>query len=748
MSIRTKFTLILLLFIIVPGVLFSVMVYSTARTSLLDVRTTQLNNVAALKKDRIEAFFDAWRSQIEMAQHNPDIEQYLPLLVANAGNKESAAYRHAVAELEEQLQVIKVVNGYLSILLTDTRGNIVYVIGDRGRDPRSFMPPVQYFSESQKNVYFTDIYRRASEDKTLAMIGAAPVHDVQGAFVGEIVIEQGMDLIYRTILDPTGLGRTGEVVISRSEGDAVMFLSPLTGDPHAAFAKKVPYDSKQAYPSQKASRGETGSGIALDYQGSEVLAAWQYLPSLRWGLVTKIRLSEALAPVIRLRNMIVPLGIVILVLAVLVAYATARSVTDPILDLQKGTAVIGSGDLDHSVGTAAKDEVGNLSRLIDMMTANLKKVTASRDVLDAEIAVRKRAERSLIEQSRILEAYFKHSVSPLVFLDRDFNYLRVNEAYARVCSRPVSDFLGHNHFIDYPSDELKQQFEHVVNTGLPYYADARPFTFPDHPEWGITYWDLVVNPIAADGKVDFLVFSQNDVTHRKETERRTAVTNALLKQFTGKFDRKEYLDAAVDLICEWSGCRSVGIRIRDEEGNIPFRSCRGFSDEFLASENALSVGVDRCTCSRVITEEPALQELPYTTQSGSFSTNDLRLFMDELTPEQQKAFRGACSTCGFGSLAVIPVKHRGETLGAMHLADEREGMVPLKNVEFLEQLAFIIGEAVYRFDIEDELRRNYEALQLSEARYRTLVEDVRDVIFTLTDSGSIASLNAAFEAST
>jgi HAMP domain-containing protein len=443
MPIRTKFILILLAFIIVPGVLFSAMVYSTARTSLMDVRIAQLNNVAALKKDRIEAFFSAWRSQIAMVQHNPDIEHFLPVLVANAGNKESSAYRQAFAELEEQLQVIQRVNGYLNVLLVDPRGRIVYSSSDRNRAPLSEVsPPVKYFHEARKNIFFSDIYRRTSDSAPLAMIGAAPVHDVQGVFVGEIVIEQAMDLVYRTILDTTGLGRTGEVVISRREGNAVMFLSPLKSDPYAAFVRKIPYASKQAYPSQRASRGETGSGITLDYQGTEVLAAWQYLPSVRWGLVTKIHASEAFAPIEHMRNLIILLGGVFLFLAVLVAYATARSVADPILELQKGTDVIGRGNLDHRVGTTAKDEVGDLSRMIDVMTTNLKRVTASRDELDAEITVRKSVELSLVEQSRVLEAYFKHSVSPLVFLDREFNFLRVNEAYARVCSRSVEDFPG------------------------------------------------------------------------------------------------------------------------------------------------------------------------------------------------------------------------------------------------------------------------------------------------------------------
>ncbi|HYA13247.1 MAG TPA: hypothetical protein VEF33_02800, partial [Syntrophales bacterium] len=35
--------------------------------------------------------------------------------------------------------------------------------------------------------------------------------------------------------------------------------------------------------------------------------------------------------------------------------------------------------------------------------------------------------------SRILEAFFKHSITPIVFLDKNFNFIMVNEAYARAC---------------------------------------------------------------------------------------------------------------------------------------------------------------------------------------------------------------------------------------------------------------------------------------------------------------------------
>ena len=75
----------------------------------------------------------------------------------------------------------------------------------------------------------------------------------------------------------------------------------------------------------------------------------------------------------------------------------------------------------------------------------------------------------MIEQSRILEAFFTSTITPLVFLDRDFNFVRVNKAYAKACQRDISEFPGHNHFEFYPSD-AKAIFEQVVQTKEPYQA--------------------------------------------------------------------------------------------------------------------------------------------------------------------------------------------------------------------------------------------------------------------------------------
>ena len=123
-------------------------------------------------------------------------------------------------------------------------------------------------------------------------------------------------------------------------------------------------------------------------------------------------------------------------------------------------------------------------------------------------------------------------ITPLAFLDRDFNFVRVNEAYAKDSGKSPGEFLGHNHFELYPNEENKAIFQKVVETKSPYRVSAKAFIFPDHPEWGVTYWDWSLTPVLSEtGEVEFLVLSLNDVTEEaranEEPEKRDAAQSVL-----------------------------------------------------------------------------------------------------------------------------------------------------------------------------------------------------------------------------
>ena len=117
-----------------------------------------------------------------------------------------------------------------------------------------------------------------------------------------------------------------------------------------------------------------------------------------------------------------------------------------------------------------------------------------------------------------------------MFLDRNFNFIRINEAYALACQRDVHEFHGRNYFELYPDQELRKIFEQVVATREIYQASARPFMFPDHPEWGVTYWDLTLTPLINEAdEVESLVYALKDVTERIRSEEAVKAEHAFRK---------------------------------------------------------------------------------------------------------------------------------------------------------------------------------------------------------------------------
>jgi PAS domain S-box-containing protein len=161
----------------------------------------------------------------------------------------------------------------------------------------------------------------------------------------------------------------------------------------------------------------------------------------------------------------------------------------------------------------ARDELEN--RVRDR-TAELRETVT---MLETEVRHRARVERALRETNELLERMFGDIHILLAYMDKDFNFIRVNRAYAAADGRTPKFFVGKNHFDLYPNEENEAIFREVVRTGKSYSVYEKPFVYPEHPERGVTYWDWSLQPVKNPlGDVEGLILSLLNVTDRKRAQ--------------------------------------------------------------------------------------------------------------------------------------------------------------------------------------------------------------------------------------
>lgn len=140
------------------------------------------------------------------------------------------------------------------------------------------------------------------------------------------------------------------------------------------------------------------------------------------------------------------------------------------------------------------------------------------------------AEKALQEKEALNQRFFDSIDILIAYMDCDFNYIRVNDAFAAERGRLPEYFAGKNHFVLYPHDQNLRIFQQVVNTGEAHYANESPFEFPDQPERGVTYWNWSLQPvISSEGTVDGVVLSQVNVTERKRAQAEAELERARLR---------------------------------------------------------------------------------------------------------------------------------------------------------------------------------------------------------------------------
>jgi signal transduction histidine kinase len=383
MTIATRLLWSFLVMALVPLSIVTYLTYTLSEQSLREEVTNNPRAIADSKANQIETYARERQQNVTTLARMPLIvHSFEPLKRAFFAHSIGApAYTAVADELHPFLSYYLAQSGYADVFLLSPSGDAIFSVR-QGEDLGS-----NFYTGPNKDTELARVFDRA---KTLlvtevpsfeyyaatnapAAFIAAPVLQ-GGVVIGVVVLQMSNQEVYTVVNDYTGLGKTGETIVGSRVDNDVVFVTPLRHDLYAAFRRRLPLGSPLGLSLQQAVQETQGHGLDIDYRGKHVMAAWKYLPSLRWGMVVKIDAEEAFAPIVKQRNAMLIVGSITLLLVVIGALIVARSISNPIVSLTRVVRRISSGDLQQEVPVVTNDEMGELSRAFNKMTADLRQI--------------------------------------------------------------------------------------------------------------------------------------------------------------------------------------------------------------------------------------------------------------------------------------------------------------------------------------------------------------------------------------
>ncbi|MDN4186755.1 MAG: PAS domain S-box protein [Dehalococcoides mccartyi] len=318
---------------------------------------------------------------------------------------------------------------------------------------------------------------------------------------------------------------------------------------------------------------------------------------------------------------------------------------------------------------------------------------------------------AMMSNSYALQSIMDNTTIQLAFLDRDFNFIKVNRAYVKNCGHTEEELIGSNHFVLFPNAENEAIFRKAVETGESVEFHDKPFEYADQPWRGITYWDWSLVPIkSSDGRVQGLVFSLLETTVRKhmeialknsleETRRRIHETAVLLEASRAILERPGLQEAAVAI---YSSCKKITSCQSGFIGQIEGDVCR----IIYADSNNKHFQFPPSILLRGLALQASLS-------GKSVLENDLTLDKDnELFKDSCRDLKNALFT---------PVRLGGRSVGLLALFDKPGGfdVSDIRVASSFRSLAAIAFRS----------SRTRQMLEESEKRYRFLFNSSGDAVF-------------------
>lgn len=411
-----------------------------------------------------------------------------------------------------------------------------------------------------------------------------------------------------------------------------------------------------------------------------------------------------------------------------------RGALKSIANLQAGTRVIGSGNLDYAIDVKGSDEISELSRAFNRMASDLKGVTASKTDLENEMAIRAQAEETLRLSEERYRSLFQGMTEGFaiheILLDEngkpcDYRFLDINPAFEKLTGLLREDVAGKNHNDVLPGDSPRwvEEYGAVALTG-------KPIQFDNYsPALGKHFEVFAYRPAPGQFATVFM-----DITERKRQEEKIARLTRLYEVLSRANeaivrirDPKLLYREVCRIVADVGGFPLVWIGLAKELQVVPAAWSGNAADYLKGIKVEVQGEFDKGPTGTSIRDNR-------TVVNDDFGTNPAA------SPWRDQAKR-----YGFRASAAFPLRLHGTAIGAFTLYSTEAKAFDAEQVGLLESLSSDISYALDALD-EEQLRiRADEGLRETHDYLESLIGYANAPIIVWDPNFRIIRFNHAFE---
>lgn len=532
--IKNEILLWFFLVSIAPIVILFSINYFFQKERFVSQAKNQLEIVLHEKVSKINAY-------METLEHDIKLIANIPYIIDNFKESKENFHKEHKSSISVDLKIMAFLNAdkYHDLLFIDLEGNVIYSL-KKENDLKTNLLYGVYKDTNLASVYkdtkmfletkISDFLYYPPSD-THAAFMAHPVYE-EGSLLGVIAIQLNQERLFEIFQTQGELGESGETFAAyKNQHNKTLSATPLRYMQNSV-KNEYEFPDIENISSKKAIIGDQGSGITRDYRNVEVVAAWDYIPLLHWGVVAKIDSSEVLKPINELEFYSIIVLFFVMVVVVFAIIVATKHIVNPIYGLIERVKRISKGNLDeeelYESQALVENEIGILSINFNEMALNLKNsqdtIRKYANELEEKVRIRtselESAKDELSEANFSMKRYLAVVDRYVIISSTDLGgtITDASSAFCSITGYTKEELLGKKHNIvrhpNMPKELYKEMWETLLNNGI-WNGEIQNLK-----KDGSSYWVFTTISPTYDkngNKIGYTSIRQ-DITHQKMVE--------------------------------------------------------------------------------------------------------------------------------------------------------------------------------------------------------------------------------------